>query len=71
LASIRKLKPCSSFTVNTDGSITDPQVLKGLGFGTDAEALRVLKLMPRWKPGRQAGRTVRVRYNLPISFMLE
>jgi periplasmic protein TonB len=60
-----------SFTVNTDGSITDSQVLKGLGFGTDDEALRVLKAMPRWKPGRQSGRAVRVRYNLPISFTLE
>jgi len=60
-----------SFTVNTDGSITDAQVLKGLGFGTDEEAVRVVKSMPRWKPGKQSGRPVRVKYNLPISFQLE
>ena len=60
-----------SFTVNTDGSITDAQVLKGLGFGTDEEAIRVVKSMPRWKPGKQSGRSVRVKYNLPISFQLE
>ncbi len=60
-----------SFTVNTDGSITDAQVLKGLGFGTDEEAIRVVKSMPRWKPGKQSGRPVRVKYNLPISFQLE
>ena len=60
-----------SFTINADGELTNLQVLKGLGFGTDEEALRVLRLMPRWKPGRQAGRAVRVRYNLPITFALE
>ena len=60
-----------SFTVNTDGSITDAQVLKGLGFGTDEEAVRVVKSMPKWKPGKQSGRSVRVKYNLPISFQLE
>ncbi|HEX9956131.1 MAG TPA: TonB family protein [Fibrella sp.] len=60
-----------SFTVNTDGSITDAQVLKGLGFGTDEEAVRVVKSMPKWKPGKQSGRPVRVKYNLPISFQLE
>ncbi|WP_041258055.1 energy transducer TonB [Fibrella aestuarina] len=60
-----------NFTVNTDGSIVDASILKGLGFGTDEEALRVLRLMPRWKPGRQGGRAVRVRYVLPITFALE
>ncbi|MEZ0538549.1 energy transducer TonB [Fibrella arboris] len=60
-----------TFTVNSDGSLTDLQVLKGLGFGTDEEALRVLKAMPRWKPGRQSGRPVRVRFTLPITFSLE
>lgn len=60
-----------SFVVNADGSLTDVQVLKGLGFGTDEEALRVIKAMPRWKPGRQAGRAVRVKFNLPITFRLE
>lgn len=60
-----------SFVVNTDGSIQDVQVLKGLGFGTDEEATRVVKSMPKWRPGKQSGRPVRVKYNLPISFTLE
>ncbi len=60
-----------SFVVNTDGSLTDVQVLKGIGFGCDEEAVRVMQKMPRWKPGRQSGRAVRVKYNLPISFTLE
>ncbi len=60
-----------TFVVNTDGSIQDAQVLKGLGFGCDEEALRVVKTMPKWKPGKQSGRPVRVKYNLPVSFVLE
>ncbi|NID10881.1 TonB family protein [Fibrella aestuarina] len=59
------------FIVNADGSLADFQLMKGLGFGTDEEALRVLKAMPKWKPGRQSGRPVRVRFNLPIWFTLE
>ncbi len=60
-----------SFVVNTDGSLTDVQVLKGIGFGCDEEALRVVQKMPHWKPGKQSGRAVRVKFNLPISFTLE
>ncbi len=60
-----------SFVVNTDGSLTDVQVLKGIGFGCDEEARRVVSSMPRWQPGRQSGRAVRVKFNLPISFSLE
>ncbi len=60
-----------SFVVNVDGSIQDVTVLKGLGFGCDEEATRVVKAMPKWKPGKQSGRAVRVKYNLPINFQLE
>lgn len=60
-----------TFVVNTDGSIQDVSVLKGLGFGCDEEAMRVIKGMPKWKPGKQSGRNVRVKYNLPVSFVLE
>lgn len=60
-----------SFVVNTNGSIQDVQVLKGLGFGTDEEAKRVVESMPKWRPGKQSGRPVRVKYNLPINFTLE
>jgi protein TonB len=60
-----------SFVVNTDGSLTDLQVVKGIGFGCDEEAVRVMRKMPNWRPGKQAGRAVRVKYSLPISFTLE
>ncbi|ADB39528.1 energy transducer TonB [Spirosoma linguale] len=60
-----------SFIVNTDGSLTDLNILKGIGFGCDEEALRVMRKMPNWRPGKQSGRAVRVKYNIPISFTLE
>jgi protein TonB len=60
-----------SFVVGSDGRITDVSVLKGLGFGCDEEAVRVVKSMPRWNPGKQSGRAVKSRFNLPISFVLE
>ncbi|WP_033370552.1 energy transducer TonB [Hymenobacter norwichensis] len=60
-----------SFTVQADGSIADVQVLKGLGFGTDEEAARVVKKMPAWKPGMQNKHSVAVRYTMPITFRYE
>ncbi len=60
-----------SFTVQADGSIADVQVLKGLGFGTDEEAARVVKNMPAWTPGRQNKHPVAVRYTMPITFRYE
>lgn len=59
------------FTVGTDGSIQGARTVKGIGFGCDEEALRVINLMPRWNPGKQSGRPVRVRFTLPISFQLD
>ena len=58
------------FVVGQDGSITKVDVLKGIGFGCDEEAQRVVKLMPHWSPEKQSGRPVAVRYTLPISFQL-
>ncbi|MDR6193795.1 energy transducer TonB [Siphonobacter sp. SORGH_AS_0500] len=60
-----------SFVVDRDGSISQIEVEKGIGFGCDEEARRVLREMPRWKPGRQQGRSVRCRFHLPIAFTLE
>lgn len=60
-----------AFTVQADGSIADVQVLKGLGYGTDEEAARVVKNMPAWTPGQQNKHTVSVRYTLPITFRYE
>lgn len=59
------------FVVNKDGSLTDVQVIKGIGGGCDEEALRVLKSSPRWNPGKQRGQPVRVRMVLPITFRLQ
>ena len=59
-----------SFVVEKDGSLTDIKVDRKLGFGTDEEALRVLKLSKRWNPGMQNGKAVRVKYNIPIKFSL-
>jgi periplasmic protein TonB len=55
-----------TFVVEKDGSLTDIKVLRDLGYGTGAEAIRVLKRMPKWSPGEQNGRKVRCTYSLPI-----
>jgi len=59
-----------SFVVERDGSVSNITLLRGIGFGCDEEAIRVVGLMPTWKPGRQNGIPVRVYYNLPIKFTL-
>jgi hypothetical protein len=57
--------------VTETGEMTDITVLKGIGFGCDAEAVRVLSAFPKWEPAKQDGVPVNVRYNLPINFQLE
>ena len=59
-----------TFVVETDGSISNVKVLRDIGGGCGQEAVRVVMLMPKWKPGKQAGKAVRVQYNLPIYFVL-
>lgn len=59
-----------TFVVERDGSIANPKVIKDIGGGCGQEAIRVVKMMPRWKPGRQRGKRVRVQYSLPINFNL-
>lgn len=58
------------FAVDRDGGISDVSVLKGIGSGCDEEAVRIVKRMPRWKPGKQGGRAVAVWYTLPIMFTI-
>jgi TonB family protein len=60
-----------SFVVKTDGSLANFKILHGIGGGCDEEALRVVKLMPRWKPGRQNGKSVRTLINMPVYFKLQ
>jgi len=59
-----------SFVVEKDGKLTDITVTRGLGSGTDEEAIRVLKASPRWNPGIQNGKPVRVKYNINVNFTL-
>ena len=59
------------FIVEPDGSLSDFKVLRGIGHGCDEEALRVVKSMPKWKPGMQRGKAVRVQYLVPVNFKLE
>jgi protein TonB len=59
------------FVINTDGSVTDVQIARGVDPSLDKEALRVVKNMPKWKPGKQRGKAVRVSYTVPINFVLQ
>ncbi|MBE0653758.1 MAG: energy transducer TonB [Bacteroidales bacterium] len=60
-----------TFVVEKDGSVTDVQILRGIGGGCDEEAVRVIKAMPKWNPGKQRGKPVRVQYRMPIKFTLQ
>lgn len=59
------------FVVNKDGSIVDPVVVRSVDPYLDKEALRVIKMMPKWKPGQQRGKPVRVKYTVPVTFKLQ
>lgn len=58
------------FVVDSRGKVTEAKILRGIGGGCDEEALRVIKLMPSWHPGKQAGKPVRVQFTMPIRFTL-
>lgn len=60
-----------TFVVDRDGKVKDAKILRGKGAGLDEEALRVVRSMPDWKPGKQNGRSVAVQYNLPVNFKLQ
>ncbi len=59
------------FVVSEDGSVTGAVVEKGVNGALDAEALRVIKSMPKWKPGKQNGKAVKVYFRVPVKFTLE
>ncbi|RYD51887.1 MAG: energy transducer TonB [Sphingobacteriales bacterium] len=59
------------FVVAEDGSVTDAQVERGVNAVLDAEALRAIRKMPKWKPGKQNGRAVKVYYRVPVTFQLD
>lgn len=58
------------FIVGKDGKISDAKIVRGIGSGCDEEALRVVKMFPNWKPGKQRGKAVSVRFRMPIKFTL-
>ena len=59
------------FIVNEDGSISDCKVVRGIGDGCDEEAKRVICNMPKWKPGKQNGKAVAVRFTTPVTFSIQ
>lgn len=59
-----------NFTIEKDGSINEVKVIRGVHPLLDEEAVRVVESFPKWKPGTQKGKTVRVSYNLPLNFVL-
>ena len=59
------------FIVEKDGSVNEVKIVQGIGGGCDEEAVRVVKAMPKWKPGKQDGKTVRVSYTMPFFFKMQ
>jgi protein TonB len=59
-----------TFVIERNGSVTDVKILRGIGGGCDEEAVRVVQNMPKWEPGKQRGKPVRVQFNMPIKFTL-
>jgi TonB family protein len=64
-------KVTAEFVIDKEGIVKDIHILQGLGFGCDEEVLRVLMMMPRWKPAEQAGKKVSSTYSLPVNFALQ
>ena len=60
-----------TFVVERDGSITDVKVVKSVAPSLDREAVRVVRSMPKWTPGKQKGDAVRVKYTMPVTFRLQ
>lgn len=60
-----------NFVVDKDGAVTNARIARGVDASLDKEALRVVNSLPKWKPGMQRGKPVRVSYTVPISFVLQ
>ena len=57
-----------AFVVERDGSLSDVKIRRGIGYGCDEEAIRLIKSMPKWTPGKKNGKAVRVSFMLPVTF---
>ncbi|WP_223827651.1 energy transducer TonB [Hymenobacter armeniacus] len=64
-------KVYASFTVNPKGEVTDVKIVRGLGYGLDEEAMRAIKALPKFIPGRQNGREVSVSFTVPVTFKIQ
>lgn len=60
-----------TFYIDKNGGVGDPKIAKGIGGGCDEEVIKVVKLMPRWVPGKKGGKPVNVRFNLPVNFTVK
>jgi len=58
----------ASFIVEKDGSISHVEIVRGLGYGCDEEVIRLIKMMPKWTPGKKDGKPVRVKLSIPVQF---
>ena len=59
-----------NFIIDAEGNVINPKIIKGVSPEIDAEVLRVIQKMPKWKPGFHRGKAVRVSYNIPVTFWL-
>lgn len=59
------------FIINENGSVSDAKVVRGIGYGCDQEALRIISTMPYWQPGMQNGKAVKVTYSIAVPFILD
>ena len=60
----------ASFIVEKNGKVSNIEIVRGLGYGCDEEVIRLLKMMPVWKPGKKDGKPVRVKLSIPVQFKL-
>ena len=59
-----------TFIIEKDGSISNAQIARGVSPSLDAEAIRIIKAMPKWSPGKSKGKVVRCKYTLPVTFKM-
>ncbi|MDA9262281.1 energy transducer TonB [bacterium] len=63
-------KVYAEFTINTDGTVSNARIYRGIGGGCDEETIRVIMSMPKWKPAEQNGKKIKVKQSLPVQFFM-
>lgn len=64
-------KVYAQFTVKEDGSLTDIEIVRGIGYGCDKEVIRIIESMPNWEPGTKDGQPIKTKMTLPVVFKLD